>query len=81
MNSFDNNIFTILYITICTEINNRILHFADQNVVPNIANGTSPQFYNNVISCFKYARILHFDIYLYLEENWTGSRPCLNLVL
>ena len=28
-----------------------------------------------------YARILHFHIYLFGSEIWTGSRPALNLVL
>ena len=63
--------------TICTEINNRfkrILHFFDQNVVPNIANGTSPQVYFMFIHAFS---IFTYTC-TYGSEIWT--RPGLNLV-
>ena len=69
MNSLvDNNIVhNVSYsCTICTEIDNRfnrILHFADQNVVPSITNGTSSMFHNNLISSV--TGILPFLIYLY----------------
>ena len=56
MNSlvYNNIVHNVSYcLSVCTEINNRfnrILHFADQNVMPNIANGTSSVFHNDLIS-------------------------------
>ena len=47
-------VWSTMLVTVCTEIKyrfNRILHFADQNCVPNIANETSPKYYNHFISC------------------------------
>ena len=43
MNSLTNDNISTMLVTECTEINNRlsrILHFADQKYMPNIANGT-----------------------------------------